>query len=315
MVGQQGYVVVVGGANMDLKARSLAPLRPGTSNPGTMTLSPGGVGRNVAENLARLGSRVLLVAAVGSDGLGDDLLAASAEAGVDITSVLRRGVTTGTYTAVLDSGGELSVAVADMTATDSITPADIEATAGVLGGATLVVVDANLSTGALSALLRVCADRAVPVVADPVSTPKAPRLTEALSPARPVLAITPNAGELSALTGFPSTDPGQRAKAVAALYQQGAEHVWVRLGPAGSELHSRGAAPVPLPALPGEVVDVTGAGDAMLGAFCHALLEGRPPEEAAEYGQAAAALTVAVPETVRRDLRPALIDALLERNR
>jgi pseudouridine kinase len=59
------------------------------------------------------------------------------------------------------------------------------------------------------------------------------------------------------------------------------------------------------------VVDVTGAGDAMTAAFVHALLRGDSPLDAARFGQMAAALTVASPETVRPDLTPRLVDAEL----
>ncbi|MDP2775936.1 MAG: PfkB family carbohydrate kinase, partial [Nocardioides sp.] len=76
-------VVVVGGANVDLKARTTAAVVAGTSNPGTVATSPGGVGRNIAENLARLGTSTVLVAAVGSDQFGDGLLDVTADAGVD----------------------------------------------------------------------------------------------------------------------------------------------------------------------------------------------------------------------------------------
>ena len=81
--------VVIGGANMDVKARSGRPVVAGTSNPGHVVRSPGGVGRNVAENLARLGTPTVLVAAVGSDAVGDELLAATSAAGVDVTFVRR----------------------------------------------------------------------------------------------------------------------------------------------------------------------------------------------------------------------------------
>ena len=59
--------------------------------------------------------------------------------------------------------------------------------------------------------------------------------------------------------------------------------------------------------MPAEVVDVTGAGDAMLAAFCHALLDGAEPAAAAAYGHAAAALTIASPHTVRPDLTDRLV--------
>ena len=64
--------------------------------------------------------------------------------------------------------------------------------------------------------------------------------------------------------------------AAAVLHVRGVDHVWVRLGPAGSILSTDGEA-TRLAAVPGPVADVTGAGDAMLAAFCHALLAGRTP--------------------------------------
>ncbi|MFC6343949.1 winged helix-turn-helix transcriptional regulator [Nocardioides hankookensis] len=57
VLSEQRYVVVVGGANMDVKARSRRSVVAATSNPGTAAMSAGGVGRNIAENLARLGTR------------------------------------------------------------------------------------------------------------------------------------------------------------------------------------------------------------------------------------------------------------------
>ncbi|MFI2707875.1 PfkB family carbohydrate kinase, partial [Nocardioides sp. CER28] len=120
-------VLVIGGANVDLKARSAAPVVAATSNPGSASLTPGGVGRNIAENLARLGTATTLLTAIGPDALGDDLLAATAAAGVGVSLVRRSEVGTGTYTAVLDDGGELVVAVADMAAVESLTPAHITA--------------------------------------------------------------------------------------------------------------------------------------------------------------------------------------------
>lgn len=76
------WAVVVGGAAWDIKASSLAAARLHTSNPGTVSRTPGGVGRNIAEVIARLGGRVHLVAAVGADAAGRDLLARTSEAGV-----------------------------------------------------------------------------------------------------------------------------------------------------------------------------------------------------------------------------------------
>lgn len=290
-------VTVIGGANVDVKARSTARALAATSNPGTTTLTPGGVGRNVAENLARLGTPVQLVAAVGRDDLGDRLVADTAAAGVSVDALLRSTRSTGSYTAVLDVDGELLVAVADMAATDTITPDTVQDLAPVIASTALLVLDGNLPAETVQSALVLAHESGVPVVLDPVSVPKAARLAPVLAPEAGVFLLTPNAAELDALGG-----------GVGRLHTLGVEHVWVRHGADGSLLSSRGAEPVHLSAVPGPVVDVTGAGDAMVAAFCHGVLTGMSPVEAARFGHAAAALTVAVPHTVRPDLSRALVE-------
>jgi pseudouridine kinase len=303
-------VVVIGGANLDVRARSAVSVVPATSNPGTVALSLGGVGRNVAENLARLGTPVHLVAAVGADPLGEALLAATAGAGVGVDHVRRGPHPTGTYTAVLDADGELVAAVSDMAATDALSPADVRAARDLIAGAALLVVDGNLGPGTVGAALDLAAEVGVRVVLDPVSVPKAGRLAGQLRPARPVHFATPNADELAALSGRTTdTDAGRRA-AARVLHDAGVGWVWVRLGGDGSLLSGPDGVEAH-PAAPTEVRDVTGAGDAMLAAFCHALLDGATASEAVAFGQAAAALTVASPHTVRPDLADQLVEARL----
>src|SRR4051794_4254516 len=51
VLSEEPWVVVVGGANMDVKARGAGTAVPATSNPGAASMTAGGVGRNIAENL------------------------------------------------------------------------------------------------------------------------------------------------------------------------------------------------------------------------------------------------------------------------
>jgi pseudouridine kinase len=285
--------VVIGGANMDVKARSTRPVVAGTSNPGRVVRSPGGVGRNVAENLARLGTVTQLVAAVGDDPLGHELLAATDAAGVDVTLVRRVPGPTGTYVAVLDADGELTVAVSDMAATEALGAADVRAAGDAIAAAGLVVLDGNLTRDALTAGWDLAVEAGVPVVIDPVSVPKAAAVADLLDGSRPLFAITPNLDELEVL--------GDTVD----LVSRCAELVWVRCGAEGSRLVTRGGS-TRLLSTPAEVVDVTGAGDAMLAAFCHGVLSGDDVLTAARLGHTAAALTVASASTVRPDLREAL---------
>lgn len=303
----EARVVVVGGANVDVKARTLAPAVPGTSNPGVTRQAPGGVARNVAENLARLGVRTGLIAAVGRDAPGELLLRETEAAGVDVRPVLRVDGPTGTYTAVLDDRGELLIAVAAMGATDALTPAALNERRGVLRGAAWVVADGNLGAQTLTHLLTLCAEVGVPVMFEPVSVPKAARLLPALAAGLAPHTVTPNVAEIGALLNrdVPDTPDALRG-AAGELHALGVRTVWVRRGERGSLL-STPEGVTDLPALPARVADVTGAGDAMLAAYLAALLAGCPPAEAARHGHAAAALTVESRQTVSPLLSPSAV--------
>ena len=82
-------IACIGAANLDRKLRSLATLTMGTSNPARQDESFGGVARNIAENLARLGAPVSLTTAIGDDSSGRALLAHAEAAGIDTRGTLK----------------------------------------------------------------------------------------------------------------------------------------------------------------------------------------------------------------------------------
>jgi pseudouridine kinase len=311
VLGEHPAAVVIGGANVDVKARSGAPAIAGTSNPGSATATAGGVGRNIAENLARLGTLTHLIAAIGHDAYGERLMTETRAAGVHLEHVHRSEHPTGTYTAVLDANGELLVAVSDMTATDDLRSEHLHPARDLIAHAAVLVLDGNLSTATIAYVLDLARAADIRTVVDPVSVPKAVRLIPLISPDRPLYAITPNRDELRALTGRETGTDGDLVAAADALHRRGVRHVWVRLGSRGSLLSTPDENHF-LPADAAEVQDVTGAGDAMLAAFAHALLTGRSPVEAARYGHAAAALTLESSHTVRPDLTALLLDQATE---
>ncbi len=312
-------VLVVGGAVLDTKVRTAARPVLGTSNPGTAGSTAGGVGRNIAENLARLGSPTVLLAAVGDDPAGRAVIARTEAAGVECRHVVASRHPTGTYVAVLDDGGDLLVAVADMRATDELTVADLSVVPSLVTGCDALVVDANLDAGVLRWLLGAAAEAGVPGILDPVSVAKAGEAAGVLDGTVPVHTVTPNVDELAALVGARvAADVDAVVAAAGTLHARGVEHVWVRRGTRGSLLsvagwsHGERARRVVLVGAPATAVeDVTGAGDAMTAGYVHALLTGADVVEAARSGQVLAALTCASPETVRTDLTAALVAAHL----
>ena len=78
-------VCVIGGANIDITATSRSQFVARDSNPGTVRLSFGGVGRNIAHNLTLLGDSVYFVTRFGGDAFGQMLQVSCREIGMDIS--------------------------------------------------------------------------------------------------------------------------------------------------------------------------------------------------------------------------------------
>lgn len=309
-------VIVVGGAVLDGLVTTRANPVLATSNPARAVWTPGGVGRNIAENIARLGGDVELVAPVGADAAGEQILGVSAAAGVGISHVVQATGPTGVYLAVLDPGGDLVIGCSDMSATDMLRPDDLAHLPPLLEDDTVLVADANLPAAVMTWLLDLASERGVRVVLEPVSVAKAALMAPCLHPDRPVLAITPNVDELAALVGARvPDDPVSLAAACTNLHDRGVGAVWVSRGRAGSLLSVRtgaqGDLARTLTAPPAQVVDVTGAGDSMTAAFSHVIARGGSLRLAAQTGAALASLTVESPHTVRPDLTQLLVEQRL----
>ena len=85
--GDASFVAVIGGTNIDIHGKTNKSLRRNDSNPGTVHTSAGGVARNIAENLVRLGVDCRLISAVGKDHHGQMLIQLCRDAGIDMQYV------------------------------------------------------------------------------------------------------------------------------------------------------------------------------------------------------------------------------------
>lgn len=303
-------VVCVGAANLDRKLRSLDTLALGTSNPASQSESFGGVARNIAENLARLGTPVSLLTAIGADSSGAALLTHAETLGIDTRGALRiEGASSGTYTAVLDRNGEMVVALADMALYERLDAAFVAARQAQLATAALVVVDLNLPLATVEALLEHARRSEVALVLVAVSEPKMARLPRDLSGTRLLIL---NAGELAARVGRSLVDGAAIEAAMREVRAQGVRDLVVTRGAAGVLL-TRGEAIERLAAEPAEVVDVTGAGDAFAAAVCWSLAQADSDDDlllACRRGLHLSNLTVASADTVRADIGPDTLSAL-----
>ena len=301
-----GEVIVIGGANLDIKGKPAHRFVAATSNPGTVTAAAGGVGRNIAHNLAQLGIDTALISAIGTDAGGRLINEATAQAGVDISMLLTVPGASGTYLAMLDATGELIGAINDMGCLERLEPAHLEQHRSRLLKAELIAADCNLSVECLDWLFAFTVQNRIRLLIEPVSVPKAQKLKQLKRGGR-AFAITPNADQFASLTGGTADDP----HAIATLHAMGYENIVVHRGAAGAVASDGGAGPVAIPAqATAPVADVTGAGDAAVAGLICGLLEGYDLVRAARLGQAAAAIKIASATSVAPGLNRVSLFAL-----
>ena len=297
----------IGGMNMDVHGRSGAPLRMRDSNPGQLHMSPGGVCRNICENLARLGHTVRLVSAVGNDYNGRALLDECRRAGIDVRHVrMIEGESTSTYVSILDETGDMFVAMSDMRIIKRLDERLVDESAPTLLSAERVVCDGNLSRKTLQRLIAIGAG---PLYLDPVSTAWAKEI-------RPYIGafhtVKPNRMELQALTGRPCGTEDELLLACDALRGAGVVRVFVSLGEEG--MLYRGPEGTiwgrnrPLP----RITNATGAGDAALAGIIHADCLGLDAKSALHCSMAAGMIAAQAPDTISREMSPEKIKEVME---
>ena len=285
-------VTVVGGANTDICGRPAQALVRHDSAPGHVSVRHGGVGRNIACDLARLGLRTRFVTALGDDGFGASVAEGCRSCGVDMSLTrIVPGARSPVYLYLSDEKGEMDAAVSDMEVMAALTPAYLRAHLSELDESDAVVLDGNLPEETIAFL---CEKLRAPIVADPVSTAKATRFASVLGR---LAAIKPNLLEARALTG--KQNPEDCADA---LLRSGVGSVFLSLGAKGL-LAASGEERVLLPCERTELVSATGAGDAATAAVVWAMVRGLDLAAAARAAVMAGAIAAASEEASPPQLR------------
>jgi len=289
ILSPESPVLVIGSAGVDVVGRLDDELRAGTSTPAQIRFSYGGVARNVAENIARLGHPVKLITAVGRGYFGDQLLKQISEIGVDTSLSVRTEEPTGSYLVVL-SGGEKQFALDDMRAISALTPAHIRENYQIFKDSSLLFVDANLPKPLLKTVFSLAKRARIPVVADPTSPTLAPHLEPYLPG---LLVITPNSSEAEVYCGrgFDDSNQHQAIEAAKHLVSKGVEIAIITLSEFGVCYATSNTSGF-VPAINTVITDPTGAGDALTAAVIFSILNDFSLDEAIRLGVSAASLTL-----------------------
>lgn len=277
-------ILVIGGANADISATTKKPFVPKDSNPGTIRLTAGGVARNIAHNLALLGDEVIFLTIFGGDVFGFFTADSCRKVGINVGLCDTAPVgTRSCFFCINDSNGEMVGGVSDMATADGITSDWIAQKLPKVGPVDIVVTDTNLAPEALAYLI----DHVdAPLYVDTVSGAKASRISEAigLSSKKKVHTVKCNLMEDQMLSNL-----------------KGVERRFISMGAEGVKIIA-GRKNITLPALPANVVNATGSGDAFMAGIVHAGPD-VPIEVAARIGLRCAKITAESPDTVENQLR------------
>lgn len=296
-------ILVIGGANIDVMARSsYGDLVLEESNKGEVDFGCGGVGRNIAENLGRLGLAPQFVSIFGDDMLGQRLQQSCADGGVRLEhAIIRKGANTDSYVSIHDGTGEMHVAMHQMGLIDSLTPAIIETINPVIASADALVLDANLPADTLASIFARATDNAV--FCDCVSALKATKLIPFLDQ---ITCLKANMNEARVLTGL-----GQDAQTndlMSALRRTGVAQIVLSDGANGfvAVTQSEAATKIPDDA---KVVNVSGAGDALLAGFVYGWAQDMAWDARADFAHGLAQFTLSSRNAVHPDITAAHIHA------
>lgn len=297
----KGFVLVAGGVNIDIGGQAADPLVFKDSNPGTVTVSLGGVGRNIAHDLRLLGVETSLLTALGEDAYAQEVERSCRALGIGLDAVLRvPGGRTSTYLFLSGPDGDMALAVSDMEIYDTLTPAYFQKQLPLLRQAAVTAADTNLPEDALRYLAE---HSTAPLFVDPVSVPKAAKLRGILGR---VHTIKPNRLEAELLSGVAIRDQESLEQAAKVLLETGLQRAFITLGGEGIYA-AQGDQRCFLPAYPARTRSATGGGDAFAAGLIWAWLQGMDLKESARAASAAASIAVEGAETINPDLSARMV--------
>lgn len=289
---------VIGAANVDIGARCTQGFNPGDSNMGKITVTYGGVARNVAQDLRLLGHTVCFLSAFGNDAFGAAVYEDCLRAGLDLSHAWQGEGTSSAYVFISDEVGEMCAAVSDMDIVERLTPAFLEQKRLFWNDADAVVFETNLSPESVEALVRMAT---VPLYVDTVSCEKAKKLIPVLQAGlgKKIHTLKTNAVEAQILTGGRIRDGKDALLAAEVLQESGIERCYLTAGKNGVYVATaEGSFSLPAPTV--TVVSTTGAGDAFLAGVADAA--GESARVCALRGMAVSAVTLAAPGAVNTQL-------------
>lgn len=280
---RKAHICVIGASMLDVVGQADKDIIAFDSNPGAIYLSPGGVSRNISENLARLGANVELMSVICTDPLGAIIQQSCIDANVSIQhSYFDSHHATTTYSAFLEPNGKMHIALSDTRSLDQFPLQHIIDQHDIIEAADIIVIDAALPQAILAYIFDEFSSKVIFV--DPVSIGKAESLPQYLSK---IHTLKCNQFEAAYLSQMPIQSNQDIVIAAQKLIDCGMKQVFITLGEAGVYYHTKEGKGFHT-INPIQAINVTGAGDAFMAGLVYAYFRQFTLNESLRFASATA---------------------------
>ena len=288
------YILVLGASIVDIIGFSKREFKAKDSIPGSIKISLGGVCRNIAENLARVGVNTEFISTLGDDSNGRNILEHSKRIGYKMNkSLILKDECTPTYMAILNEHGEMESAIVDMDSLDKMESSFIDSKAEIFENAEYTIVDAD-NPQLLEYVLKKFQGK-TKFILDPVSANKATKISHLM---KYFHTIKPNRLETEALCGFKINGYEDLQKAGRYFLEQGVENVFISLDADGIYYLTKDEEGTICQNDKIDVKNVTGAGDSFVAGLGYGYMNGLSITETLKYAIAMSIITITHEDTI-----------------
>ncbi|MCY6369582.1 carbohydrate kinase family protein [Clostridium ganghwense] len=306
-IKNEPYILVFGASIVDIFGFSSSNYRPYNSTPGNIKMSFGGVCRNIAENMARVGVNTKFISVLGNDEKGRSMLDHSKLIGYDMQeSLILENGSTPTYMAILDENGEMVSAIVDMKSIDEIDFEFIDLKADIIKNSQFTFLDADNAANLEYILTKFKGE--TKFILDPVSAAKAETIKHLI---KHFHTIKPNRHEAEVLAGFEINTDEDLKKAGEYFLSLGIKNVFISLDEDGI-YYSNGVKTGRIKANDVTVKNVTGAGDSFVAGLGYAYTKKLPIQETVKFAVAMSIITISHEETIHPDMSYELVEKTIE---